>query len=260
MESVNRTIWDEWGAMPSNEQARDEAAGILDGLPSRARGEEIMFISPRLFAVRRLMRLWGECCSCPADGQQGIRLVDTQIKGKIVFAADKERTADILSVTRSTAKRTRNWGWVRGIFGSCGALYMPKAGYYLIMRPQTANGSAERLQAILKSCGFTVGVRKRATYRELTLRDQQQIVTLLSRMGLVKTALSLEETAIYRSMRRQHQQERRSGARTDGADTPHGRAGHNGNAPGTAFRARRGEKTKSEHIFERTWPNFTETN
>ena len=160
MESVNRTIWDEWGAMPSNEQARDEAAGILDGLPSRARGEEIMFISPRLFAVRRLMRLWGECCSCPADGQQGIRLVDTQIKGKIVFAADKERTADILSVTRSTAKRTRNWGWVRG-----------------------------------------VGVRKRATYRELTLRDQQQIVTLLSRMGLVKTALSLEETAIYRSMR-----------------------------------------------------------
>ena len=152
MESVNRTIWDEWGAMPSNEQARDEAAGILDGLPSRARGEEIMFISPRLFAVRRLMRLWGECCSCPADGQQGIRLVDTQIKGKIVFAADKERTADILSVTRTTAKRTRNWGWVRGIFGSCGALYMPKAGYYLIMRPQTANGSAERLQAILKSC------------------------------------------------------------------------------------------------------------
>lgn len=201
MESVNRTIWDEWGAMPSNEQARDEAAGILDGLPSRARSEEIMFISPRLFAVRRLMRLWGECCSCPADGQQGIRLVDTQIKGKIVFAADKERTADILFVTRSTAKRTRNWGWVRGIFGSCGALYMPKAGYYLIMRPQTANGSAERLQAILKSCGFTVGVRKRATYRELTLRDQQQIVTLLSRMGLVKTALSLEETAIYRSMR-----------------------------------------------------------
>ena len=93
MESVNRTIWDEWGAMPSNEQARDEAAGILDGLPSRARGEEIMFISPRLFAVRRLMRLWGECCSCPADGQQDIRLVDTQIKGKIVFAADYEQRA-----------------------------------------------------------------------------------------------------------------------------------------------------------------------
>ena len=42
------------------------------------------------------------------------------------------------------------------------------------MRPQTANGSAERLQAILKSCGFTVGVRKRATYRELTLRDSSR--------------------------------------------------------------------------------------
>ncbi len=201
MESIDRTIWDEWGAMQAEGQARDEAAGILDGLSFRARGEELVFLSPRLFAVRRLIRLWSDCFACRPDGQQGIRLVDTQRKGKIVFAADKEPASEILSVKRATAKRTRNWGWVRGIFGSCGALYMPKAGYYLIMRPQSANGSAERLQAILKSCGFTVGVRKRATYRELTLRDQQQIVTLLSRMGLVKTALNLEETAIYRSMR-----------------------------------------------------------
>ncbi len=201
MESVNRTIWDEWSAMPVEEQIRDEAAGILDGLPARARGEEIMFTSPRLFTVRRLMRLWGECWASSPDEQQGIRLVDTQRKGKIIFAVAREPAYAILSATRTTAKRTRNWGWVRGIFGSCGALYMPKAGYYLIMRPQTGNGSAERLQAILKSCGFTVGVRKRATYRELTLRDQQQIVTLLSRIGLVKTTLSLEETAIYRSMR-----------------------------------------------------------
>lgn len=201
MESVNRTIWDEWSAMPVEEQARDEAAGILDGLPARDRDEEIMFTSPRLFTVRRLMRLWGECWASSPDEQQGIRLVDTQRKGKIIFAADSGPAYAILSATRTTAKRTRNWGWVRGIFGSCGALYMPKAGYYLIMRPQTGNGSAERLQAILKSCGFTVGVRKRATYRELTLRDQQQIVTLLSRIGLVKTTLSLEETAIYRSMR-----------------------------------------------------------
>lgn len=201
MESVNRTIWDEWSAMPMDEQARDEAAGILDGLPSRARGDEIIFTSPRLFTVRRLMRLWGECCASSPDEQQGIKLVDTQRKGKIIFAADRELALAILSPTRTAAKRTRNWGWVRGVFGSCGALYMPKAGYYLIMRPQTGNGSAERLQAILKSCGFAVGVRKRATYRELTLRDQQQIVTLLSRIGLVKTALNLEETAIYRSLR-----------------------------------------------------------
>lgn len=201
MESLNRTIWDEWGAAQAERQGRDEAAGIMDGLPFRARGEELFFLSPRLFAVRRLMRLWSECFAGRAEGQQGIRLVDTQRKGKIVFAADKKQAAELLSATRSAAKRTRNWGWVRGLFGSCGALYMPKAGYYLIVRPQAANGSAERLQAILKSCGFTVGVRKRATYRELTLRDQQQIVTLLSRMGLVKTALSLEETAIYRSMR-----------------------------------------------------------
>ncbi len=202
MEGLNRTIWDEWCAVQPETQGRCEAAGIMDGLRSRAQGDELFFLSARLFAVRRLMRLWGESCfSCGSDGQQGIRLADTRKKNGIVFAARMEQAEVILSSTRSAAKRRRNWGWVRGIFGSCGALYMPKAGYYMILRPPAANGSAERLQAVLKSCGFTVGVRKRPAYRELTLRDQQQIVTLLSRMGLVKAALDLEETAIYRSMR-----------------------------------------------------------
>ncbi len=201
MENVDRTVWDEWSAVPIKGQARDEAAGILDGMPFRVRGTEVFFLSPRLFALRRLMRLWWECCTPLSEGQQGIRLVDTQSKGKITFAADSEQLSSILALSRTMAKRARNWGWVRGLFGSCGAIYMPKAGYYLVMRPPRANGSAEKLQAVLKSCGFAVGVRKRATYREISLRDQQQIVTLLSRMGLVKTALSLEETAIYRSMR-----------------------------------------------------------
>jgi DNA-binding protein WhiA len=57
------------------------------------------------------------------------------------------------------------------------------------------------MQAVMSSCGFDLGIRKRTESRELMLRDQQQIVTLLSRIGLVTTALELEETAIFRSIR-----------------------------------------------------------
>ncbi|MCD8162770.1 MAG: DNA-binding protein WhiA [Synergistaceae bacterium] len=146
------------------------------------------------------MRLWGECeWNGPAEGE-GIRLIHTQQRGRIVFSIGRRAATEIFAVTNAMAKRTRNWNWVRGLFGRCGALYIPRAGYYLVIRPPAGKGSAERVQAILKSCGFTVGVRKKMECRELMLRDRQQIVTFLSRIGLVKTALDLEETAIYRSM------------------------------------------------------------
>ena len=199
MEGLNHTIWDEWSALPPFDPVRDEIAGIIDGLSYNKDGDDLCFTSGRLFVVRKLMRLWND--SEWHNESSGLRLIHTQQKGKIVFALKETLAEQILSVARSTAKRTRNWGWVRGLFGSCGALYIPRAGYYLVLRPPAGNGSAERIQAILKSCGFTVGIRKKLGCRELMLRDQQQIVTFLSRIGLVKTALGLEETAIYRSLR-----------------------------------------------------------
>ncbi len=201
MEGLNHTIWDEWGALQSGAPAKDEIAGIIDGMSYNVEGGEYLFTSQRLFVVRRLMRLWGECEWHAQGGGCGIRLIHTQQKGRIVFSIGRGAAAEIFAVTNAMAKRARNWHWVRGLFGSSGALYIPKAGYYLVIRPPLGKGSAERAQAILKSCGFTVGVRKKMECRELMLRDQQQIVTFLSRIGLVKTALDLEETAIYRSMR-----------------------------------------------------------
>lgn len=201
-ESLAHTIWDEWSSLAPGDAAADEIAGVIDGLSCEACGDEYSFTSSRLFVVRKLMRIWGESkWRGSTEEGSGVRLVHTQQKGRIVFAVSKKTAAEIFAVTQSMAKRTRNWNWVRGLFGSCGSLYIPKTGYYLVLRPPAGNGSTERVRAILKSCGFTVGLRKKTIGQELTLRDQQQIVTLLSRVGLVKTALALEETAIYRSMR-----------------------------------------------------------
>lgn len=81
MEGLNHTIWDEWGALPASQPVKDEAAGIIDGMSYNVEGEDYLFTSPRLFVVRRLMRLWGECeWSGPADGES-IRLIHTQQRG-----------------------------------------------------------------------------------------------------------------------------------------------------------------------------------
>lgn len=203
MEGLNHKIWDEWGAVAaaSSSAARDEAAGIIDGFGYNTENGECCFSSARLFAVRRLMRLWCECFTGDEQQSSGIRLGRSQQRGKLFFSIPEEQVLDVISATRAASKRTRNWNWVRGIFGGCGSLYVPRTGYFLILRPPEGCGPAGRVQAILRSCGFALGVRKRMGCKELMLRDQQQIVTLLSRIGLVKTALSLEETAIYRSMR-----------------------------------------------------------
>ncbi|MBQ9882061.1 MAG: DNA-binding protein WhiA, partial [Synergistes sp.] len=179
---------------------KDEAAGILDGIPSEDKSDSTFFTTPRLFAVRRLMRLWEECGWNGSD-EYSLRIVRTQQRGKVTFAAGCAAVAKLKAVTASKAKRTRNWSWVRGLFGGCGSLYIPKTGYYLMMRVPEGRGAAERMQAVMRSCGFDLGIRKRTESRELMLRDQQQIVTLLSRIGLVTTALELEETAIFRSIR-----------------------------------------------------------
>ena len=163
-------------------------------------GVRYHFFCSRLFTVRRLLRLWSET---EYQNRSAVALVhlNQQQRGHIEFCIDSGLTEEIFARSSCSGKRIRNWNWIRGLWGSCGSLYLPKAGYYLVLRPPLRNSAAERLQGILKSAGFAVGVRKKGSQRELMIRDQQQIVTFLSRLGLVQAALALEETAIYRSMR-----------------------------------------------------------
>ena len=200
MNGIKHTLWDEWGSFEPGSAPGNEAAGILDGIPSEEKDGSVFFTTPRLFAVRRLMRLWEEC-GVNGGSEYPLRIVRTQQRGRVTFAAEHHAVEKVRAVTAAKARRARNWGWIRGLFGGCGSLYIPKTGYYLMVRVPEGRGAAERLQAVMRSCGFDLGIRKRGECRELMLRDQQQIVTFLSRIGLVATALELEETAIFRSVR-----------------------------------------------------------
>lgn len=202
MEARLQPLWDEWSSLPLAQPVEDEITGILDGLPYSVRQGDYIFRSGRLFTVRRLMRLWGESQYQKSHGgESGIRLLPVQQKNCIHFGIKAEAAESFFQRGRSFARRSRNWGWVRGLWGACGALYIPKTGYYLVLRPPVRNGAAERMQGIFKSAGFAVGVRKKSGGKELMLRDQQQITTFLSRMGFTSSILQLEETAIFRQVR-----------------------------------------------------------
>lgn len=202
MEQRIRSLWDEWSALPLIQPVEDEISGILDGLRCTQGEDGCVFRSGRLYMVRRLMRLWAESEYKNRGVEEGgIRLLSSRQKSRISFRVSAETAEKILSRSKGFARRIRNWNWARGLWGACGALYIPKTGYYLVFRPPVGNGAAERMQGILKSAGFAIGVRKKNGGRELMIRDQQQIATFLSRMGFTSTILQLEETAIYRQVR-----------------------------------------------------------
>lgn len=202
MEAKLQPLWDEWSSLTLAQPVEDEITGILDGLPYSVRLGDYIFRSGRLFTVRRLMRLWGESQYQKSQGgESGIRLLPSQQKNRISFGIRAEAAESLFQRSRSFARRSRNWSWVRGLWGACGALYIPKTGYYLVLRPPVRNSAAERMQGIFKSAGFAVGVRKKNGGKELMLRDQQQIATFLSRMGFTSSILQLEETAIFRQVR-----------------------------------------------------------
>lgn len=202
MELGAQALWDEWSSLPLFQPVENEITGILDGLPCFTKGGDYMFRSGRLFTVRRLMRLWAESeYQNRESGESGVRLLPSEYKNSISFSVKCETADKIFAKGRGFARRSRNWGWARGLWGACGALYIPKTGYYLAFRPPARNNAAERMQRILKSAGFSVGARKKNGSKELMLRDQQQIMTFLSRIGFTSSILQLEETAIYRQIR-----------------------------------------------------------
>lgn len=205
MNTVEQTLWDEWVSFPPINPVEDEIAGIINGLPYTIENGYNKILCGRLFILRRLVKLYNvskyiEIEKKALNKGDVIRFPSTKKRGKTVFCLRNDVATSIRKHSDNMGRRKRNWHWVRGIWGSCGSLYIPKLGYYLVLRMQPGS-HPERLQTMLKSCGFNIAVRRRNGAREITLRDQQQIVTFLSKIGFVQTTLALEEMAIFRSVR-----------------------------------------------------------
>ncbi|NLB84127.1 MAG: DNA-binding protein WhiA [Synergistaceae bacterium] len=203
-QSFSSLLRDEWVAspLPKAGNLKSEIRGILDGMiwKSDSVGGR-MYSSGRLWIFRRLSKLW-EASGIGREVAFGSLLtIPPSFRGKVAFRLPETKLPLFFDEGVGQKKgREEEREWLKGLWGSSGSLYLPKTGYYMnFLLPDRR--TEIRAAAILKREGVACGQRFVSGRYELTLRNQEEIVTLLSRFGLVKTPLSLEEKAIVRSMR-----------------------------------------------------------
>jgi DNA-binding transcriptional regulator WhiA len=178
--------------------APSELSGYFTVLPVSYEGCYALVDTRRLVVARRLLKLCKALKEDPFNGEM--------ISGEYFLQVDKTKGSARYRIPRGTHEffmkpPRRKWEWFRGIWGGCGAIYLPQNGYYMALRLPLTENCGGMLHSILSESGVVPGVRINRGKTEYMIRDLEGIVTVLSRMGLVKTSLLLEEIAVVRSVR-----------------------------------------------------------
>jgi hypothetical protein len=196
MEKLENVLWDELLELPLTD-AEPELSGFLAVLPARREGDFVLVDTRRLRVARRVLKL------CRAlDGTEP----DGTFRGYGSLELDKSRGRAIFRLPRELyslgAKPTiKKWAWFRGVWGGCGAFYLPRQGYYMTLRVPFGRNCGVFLESVLRSVSVAPKARLLRGSSEYAIRDIESIVTVLSRMGLVRSSLLLEEKAVIRSVR-----------------------------------------------------------
>lgn len=193
----SKTLWlaelrDEWlvSSVKSQECADYEASGILMGM----RHNNNSFATNRLHVARRLtgpgkVKLW-QLTSYAKNFSLGIAMITRKNhKPSVKFTCPHE-------ILRVPKKLSSAWSWLKGLWGSAGGLYFPKAGYYL-----TLIISDEHTSEITRNAINLTSLSWSEHRHEFTLRNHEDIITFLYNMGITSGALGLENMAIIRSAR-----------------------------------------------------------
>ena len=206
MEKLKAAMWDEWTAVQNDSphSASVEIGGSISALSSKIEGSFINFYSSRLFVFRRLKNLWGgsDWGQCGEFSSQLV--IPAEMKGRVSLKIQKLPAWDLLKRFGGLQRTNQDsWNWIRGVFGACGSLFLPKTGYYMVFRlPATPAQSLEKnVSRVLKTSNISFRSRWRYGFREIVVRDQSTIVGMLSNMRLFRTSHILEEKAMLRSMR-----------------------------------------------------------
>ena len=186
------SLWDEWLASPvkSSVSADYEASGLLMGM----KHTELTFTTNRLRAARRLsgpgkVPLWPQTSYAQKFPLSISMTTRPNHKPSISFTCP----AEILRIPKSLRNA---WSWLKGIWGSTGGLYFPKAGYYLaliISDPDTS----EIARVAMNLTGLSWSKHR----NEFTLRNHDDIMTFLCNAGMPSGALDFDATVIMRSVR-----------------------------------------------------------
>jgi len=200
MATVNNNIWYEWSSLAYKQPYEDEMYGILCGLPETETTEGSMFLTDRLFVYRRLLSLWGKLTVLNRELLiDDIKLISSEQNGKIFFFVHN-RGVDTICIgsKKFNSAKKRLWSWMRGLWGSCGALYIPKEGYYLVLKLPYDDERTEQAEELFNSQNLKYSVRHKGNSIEIIMRNRQQIVDFMGWMGFSNIVLALEDRSILR--------------------------------------------------------------
>ena len=185
-------LWDEWLSSPVKSQtnADYEASGLLMGM----RQTLFTFTTTRLRAARRLsgpckIPLWPKT-SYAQNFPLAISMTTRPGRKPSVSFTCPEGILKFPKTLRNS------WSWLKGLWGSTGGLYFPKAGYYLaliISAPETAE--------LARAAMSLTGLSWREHRHEFTLRNHDDIMTFLCNAGMPSGALDFDAMAMMRSVR-----------------------------------------------------------
>ena len=187
-------IWDEWLSSPvkSKSAADFESSGLLMGMKYNENSNT--FTTNRLRAARRLtgpgrVRLWAMTSYSEKLNLELSMITRKNHKPAVKFICPRE-------LLKSPKSLAASWSWLKGLWGSCGGLYYPRAGYYLtlIISDKKISELAKKILALTK-------LNWSEHRNEFTLRNHDDITTFLYQTGIQSGALALEDTAIIRNAR-----------------------------------------------------------
>jgi len=145
----------------------------------------------------RLRRVWPLAFLGWGVGFRFALIIPPDKKGRISLSLPQ----DLLGLMTERFGRRTSWNWLRGLWGSCGSLYLPSSGYYCTFRLYQYSGIASRVEELLSQIRAKPAERKMRGWVEISIRSQVAITALLKQMKLTRSSLLLQERARMRAFR-----------------------------------------------------------
>ncbi len=203
MQKFANLMWDEWiTSLPERavEEAEAESSGIMGSLYPAFSSRNVSLRSSRLWVFRRLRRIWPMTSWSSVIDLASMLRIPREMKGKVALDLPRDLYQIVVDERKNVLSGRNAWFWLRGVWGNTGSLYLPKGGHYMLFRSLDKDLIEDINNFLLKN-NIKVSQRQKNGYNESILRDQDLIVTLLTRFRLYNSSLVLEQRTMIRAMR-----------------------------------------------------------
>lgn len=197
MEKLVSLVRDEWLLLSVDDKGEAEAEilGLIQGM--KKLHQEGLLTTGRLWVFERLRRIWPLASWAGVWDFASLLIIPPDKKGRISLSLPQ----GLLGLMTERFGRRTSWSWLRGLWGSCGSLYLPSSGYYCTFRLYQYSGIASRVEELLSQIRAKPAERKMRGWVEISIRSQVAITALLKQMKLTRSSLLLQERARMRAFR-----------------------------------------------------------